>query len=328
MGIWSIAWEVIFEDDSRILSPDTELHLMTESQARLVASQPVLLQKARQVVGDLNSVLTYGDSSDVKHFQAKVRKFADKAKYLQSSLTTCTELAGTEPPPSSLLDVIHSANTRIAQLNELLDVAAAKTTRKQFKETVMNRILFGTAAEWIYQLDSSENIDFNHLFQILVDSKQYYSTHDDALTAAVSRTDLFTKVQTAKLSELLQLLKTRFRKVSPAKEKNSSPTTVVEFESEETDSNFESPTSDFVKTISHGNDSFQTCPKEPIPAAQSLGSLELFLRSHQGSLKCHCEDFLQWLLSQDVSSLHELAEAIDDDYFFAQMQAHGLKVSD
>lgn len=67
----------------------------------------------------------------------------------------------------------------------------------------------------------------------------------------------------------------------------------------------------------------------PIPAAQeeSIDPLLAFLVSQKPCLKGSPHDFYAWLLSEDVGSLDDLAEAVeDDDFVHQQMQANGLKV--
>lgn len=63
------------------------------------------------------------------------------------------------------------------------------------------------------------------------------------------------------------------------------------------------------------------------PPENSVDPLLAFLLSQKASLKGSPHDFYEWLLREDVVSLAELAEAVeDDDFVRQQMQANGLKV--
>lgn len=57
----------------------------------------------------------------------------------------------------------------------------------------------------------------------------------------------------------------------------------------------------------------------------NVGGLEEFCRLQAACIKGPPDDFATWLRSQDVESLQDLLEAVDDDDFRGEMQMNGLK---
>ena len=59
---------------------------------------------------------------------------------------------------------------------------------------------------------------------------------------------------------------------------------------------------------------------------RNINTLKDLLQEHQSSFSCLSEEFYQWLVSVHISSLQELAEALDDDDFVNfEMKENGLK---
>ena len=63
---------------------------------------------------------------------------------------------------------------------------------------------------------------------------------------------------------------------------------------------------------------------ETKPPSTEVGILE-FLSSNKACLKTPPETFFQWLQSQDIASLSDLAEGVNDAEFLAEMISNGLK---
>ena len=51
----------------------------------------------------------------------------------------------------------------------------------------------------------------------------------------------------------------------------------------------------------------------------------LFLESHEKALKCSPSDFAEWLQSEDVATMEDLADACNDEDFVSELVNHGLK---
>jgi hypothetical protein len=76
--------------------------------------------------------------------------------------------------------------------------------------------------------------------------------------------------------------------------------------------------------------SMTTAPQSSVGVPTIQNRLLDFLHQHKSCLKCTPDEFHKWLLSEDISSLTELAEAVgegNDEYVRTDMQDHGLKVS-
>jgi hypothetical protein len=64
---------------------------------------------------------------------------------------------------------------------------------------------------------------------------------------------------------------------------------------------------------------------EPETKYSDVELLLQFLRTQQACLKCSPDELHRWLISQDVDSLATLLEAISDEDFMNEVQAHGVK---
>jgi hypothetical protein len=65
------------------------------------------------------------------------------------------------------------------------------------------------------------------------------------------------------------------------------------------------------------------------PSAERVATSSLlleFITENKDCLKCSAGEYYKWLQSEDVDTLHDFADAIQDDDFATKMKLHGIKV--
>jgi len=62
-----------------------------------------------------------------------------------------------------------------------------------------------------------------------------------------------------------------------------------------------------------------------VPSPAKPKDLARFLAEQGGFLKCSLDSFLGWLMSEDIASLSDLADAVTDDDCLDNMVGAGLK---
>ena len=60
-------------------------------------------------------------------------------------------------------------------------------------------------------------------------------------------------------------------------------------------------------------------------AANDEDSLLIFLKLHAASLKCPPATFLAWLHSEDITTIYDLEEAVEDEIAVSALLQNGLK---
>lgn len=64
---------------------------------------------------------------------------------------------------------------------------------------------------------------------------------------------------------------------------------------------------------------------QSIPSKDDADNVLDFLQQHKSAFKCTAHSFLEWLQSMDIESLHDMAEAMEDDEIFEEMKQNGFK---